>query len=225
MSKGPLLRSLVEQRISLAAAEIFGLFERTIAEYEEELRRSKEENQLNHKLLEELRRSKEENQRSHKLLEAVWNPDVLGHTTDVQLLLVAQDQSPSLDPEPDPNPPHIKQEQEAEVTRGATPTPVPVKSESDEEEVHHRPEPHGPDAGPDLNPVYVRDLNCRPEPDSDTNGPRSIKAESPVVRRQVGQKSTVHRCPECGQTFGFKSSLKTHEGSRQRDTIQLSRLR
>uniref|UniRef100_A0A673BV27 C2H2-type domain-containing protein n=1 Tax=Sphaeramia orbicularis TaxID=375764 RepID=A0A673BV27_9TELE len=49
-----------------------------------------------------------------------------------------------------------------------------------------------------------------------TPTPVPVKSErpdlnpSPVVRRQVGQKSTVHRCPECGQTFGFKSSLKTH---------------
>ncbi|XP_020797479.2 zinc finger protein 271-like [Boleophthalmus pectinirostris] len=46
MSKqGQRLRALVNERLSAAAEEIFALFERTIAEYEEELRRSKEENQ------------------------------------------------------------------------------------------------------------------------------------------------------------------------------------
>lgn len=45
MSKAQMFRSLVKQRLAAAADEIFGLFERTIAEFEEELGRSKEENQ------------------------------------------------------------------------------------------------------------------------------------------------------------------------------------
>ncbi|KAJ0062373.1 hypothetical protein NL108_010974 [Boleophthalmus pectinirostris] len=52
MSKqGQRLRALVNERLSAAAEEIFALFERTIAEYEEELRRSKEENQRKQKTL------------------------------------------------------------------------------------------------------------------------------------------------------------------------------
>lgn len=58
MSKGKELRDLVNQRLSLAAAEIFELFERTIAEYEEQLK---------------------ENQ--HKLLESVYNPAIRLHRT------------------------------------------------------------------------------------------------------------------------------------------------
>ncbi|XP_055088226.1 uncharacterized protein LOC117392730 isoform X2 [Periophthalmus magnuspinnatus] len=45
MCKRRTLRALVQERLTAAAEEIFALFERTIAEYEEELRRSKEENQ------------------------------------------------------------------------------------------------------------------------------------------------------------------------------------
>ncbi|KAM6919916.1 uncharacterized protein PEZ65_011942 [Lycodopsis pacificus] len=45
MSEVQMLRCLVNQRLTAAAEEIFGLFERTIAEYEEELSRSKEENE------------------------------------------------------------------------------------------------------------------------------------------------------------------------------------
>ncbi|XP_041664313.1 zinc finger protein 350-like [Cheilinus undulatus] len=48
MSKVQLLRSLVNQRLAAAAEEIFELFERTIAEYEEELRASKEGNHRQH---------------------------------------------------------------------------------------------------------------------------------------------------------------------------------
>ncbi|XP_034037158.1 zinc finger protein 39-like [Thalassophryne amazonica] len=62
MSKVRVLRALVEQRLAAAAEEIFGLFERTIAEYQEELWRSKD------------------NER--QLLDAVLNPEVRVHTAD-----------------------------------------------------------------------------------------------------------------------------------------------
>uniref|UniRef100_A0A672ZGF8 C2H2-type domain-containing protein n=1 Tax=Sphaeramia orbicularis TaxID=375764 RepID=A0A672ZGF8_9TELE len=126
-SKGQILRSLVEQRLTAAAEEIFGLFERTIAEYEEELCRTKEENQ-----------------RHRQILDCVWNPRVLIHKTDVQQLLVVkgevppeqQEWNPTVDQE-EPEPPHIKEEQEelwttqeANITKFPS-TPVPVKSEDE----------------------------------------------------------------------------------------------
>ena len=51
MSKVQMLSLLVKQRLTAAAEEISGLFERTIAEYEEELCRSQEENERQRKLL------------------------------------------------------------------------------------------------------------------------------------------------------------------------------
>lgn len=51
MSKVQLFRSLVKQRLAAAAEEIFGLFERAVAEYEEELGRSREENRRQRQLL------------------------------------------------------------------------------------------------------------------------------------------------------------------------------
>ena len=45
------LLSLVKQRLTAAAEDIFVLFERTIAEYEDELSRSKQENKRHRKLL------------------------------------------------------------------------------------------------------------------------------------------------------------------------------
>ncbi|KAM6919940.1 uncharacterized protein PEZ65_011979 [Lycodopsis pacificus] len=97
MSKVQMLRCLVNQRLTAAAEEIFGLFERTIAEYEEELSRSKEENE--------------------RQLRAVLIPQLRLHRADVQQLLVDKEEVPpeqqesSLDQE-DPEPPHIKEEQE-----------------------------------------------------------------------------------------------------------------
>ncbi|XP_037651331.1 uncharacterized protein LOC119503561 [Sebastes umbrosus] len=102
MCKVQMLRALVKQRLTAAAEEICGLFERTIAEYEEELSRSKEENE-----------------RQQKLLDAVLHPQLQLHRADVQQLLVVREEDPteqqewslSLDQE-DPDPPHIKEEPE-----------------------------------------------------------------------------------------------------------------
>ncbi|XP_074470435.1 uncharacterized protein LOC141754901 [Sebastes fasciatus] len=138
MCKVQMLRALVKQRLTAAAEEICGLFERTIAEYEEELSRSKEENE-----------------RQQKLLDAVLHPEVRIHRADVQQLLVVkkdvptkqQEWSSSLDQE-DPEPPQIKEEQEELWTSQEGEqlqwleeadikfpfTPVHVKSEEDDEE-------------------------------------------------------------------------------------------
>ncbi|XP_032363701.1 zinc finger protein 449 isoform X11 [Etheostoma spectabile] len=82
MCKVQMLRALVEQRLTAAAEEIFGLFERTIAEYEEELCRSKEENE-----------------RQRELLDAVFNPQLRVHRAVIK------------EDEPEA-PPHIKEEEE-----------------------------------------------------------------------------------------------------------------
>ncbi|XP_033934796.2 uncharacterized protein [Pseudochaenichthys georgianus] len=133
------LLSLVKQRLTEAAEDIFVLFERTIAEYEEELSRSRQENE-----------------RHRKLLDAVLQPQLQIHRADVQQLVVVKEEVPpeqqewssSLDQEDPEPPPHIKEEQEelwsshegeqlqgleeADITK-STFTPVPVKSEDDEE--------------------------------------------------------------------------------------------
>ncbi|XP_071058562.1 serine-rich 25 kDa antigen protein-like [Pseudochaenichthys georgianus] len=137
MSKVQMLLSLKTQR--LTAEEIFALFEKTIAEYEEKLSRSKEENK-----------------RLQKLLDAVLQPQLRLHRADVQQLVVVKEEVPpdqrewstSVDQEDTEPPPHIKQEQEelmisqegeqlqeleeADITK-STFTADPVKSEDDKE--------------------------------------------------------------------------------------------
>ncbi|XP_035859566.1 zinc finger and SCAN domain-containing protein 12-like isoform X3 [Sander lucioperca] len=139
MSKVQMLRAFVNQRLTAAAEEIFWLFERTIAEYEEELEFSSKDNH-----------------RQQKLLDAVLNPEVQLHRADVQQLSVVkaevppeqQEWSSSLDQEDPEPPPHIKEEQEelwtsqeGEQLQGLEEadikfmlTSVPVKSEEDDEE-------------------------------------------------------------------------------------------
>ncbi|KAI4799424.1 hypothetical protein KUCAC02_016932 [Chaenocephalus aceratus] len=137
MSKAQMLLSLKKRR--LTAEEIFALFEKTIAELEEELSRSKEENK-----------------RLQKLLDAVLQPQLQMHRADVQQLVAVKEEVPpdqqewstSLDQEDAEPPPHIKQEQEelrisqegeqlqeleeADITK-STFTPDPVKSAYDKE--------------------------------------------------------------------------------------------
>ncbi|XP_068426952.1 zinc finger protein 84-like isoform X1 [Clinocottus analis] len=130
MCKVQMLRALVKQRLTAAAQEIFGLFERTIAEYEEELSASRDENE-----------------RQRRLLDAVFNPEVRVHRADVQQLFAVKDAlqqqvwSSSLDQE-DPEPPHIKEDygelwtsqQEGLEEAGIKFSFTPVKSKVDEEE-------------------------------------------------------------------------------------------
>ncbi|KAK6325446.1 hypothetical protein J4Q44_G00047880 [Coregonus suidteri] len=98
-----LLNVFVTERLSAAAVEIFGAVEKTIAEYQEEICRSAEEN-------ESLRR----------LLDMVIKPEIKLHRADFQLLTPAvppdqqnceQEWSPSLGQE-DPEPTQIKEEQQ-----------------------------------------------------------------------------------------------------------------
>ncbi|XP_041664777.1 zinc finger protein 2-like [Cheilinus undulatus] len=75
MSKVQILRSVVNQRLNAAVEEVFELFERTIAEYEEQLRASKEENH-----------------RQQKLLDAVLNPEIQLERTDVGQRVVRREE-------------------------------------------------------------------------------------------------------------------------------------
>uniref|UniRef100_A0A4W6CET8 C2H2-type domain-containing protein n=1 Tax=Lates calcarifer TaxID=8187 RepID=A0A4W6CET8_LATCA len=96
MSKVQTLRAFINQRLTAAAEEIFVLFERTIAEYEEELYCLKA------------------NHRQRELLEAVFRPEIRLHRTDVQQLLVTKEEaypeqqewSSSLDQEDPPETPY-----------------------------------------------------------------------------------------------------------------------
>ncbi|KAM9839081.1 uncharacterized protein ACBR49_017746 [Aulostomus maculatus] len=100
MSRLQSLKLFVNQRLNAAVEEIFGHFERTITEYEEELER-----------------------RHRKLLDVVLTPEIkLRHAVipaDVQQLLGSQEEVPPEQQEwssrveqEQPEPPHIKEEQE-----------------------------------------------------------------------------------------------------------------
>ncbi|XP_042368673.1 zinc finger protein 605-like [Plectropomus leopardus] len=239
MSKSVKLRLLVKQRLTAAAEEIFGLFERSIAEYEEELSRSKEENE-----------------RQKKLLDAVFNSQLQSHEPDVQQLLVVKEEVPPEQQEwtsrvdqEDPEPPHIKEEQEelwiahkgeqlleeADITK-FTFTPAPVKSEDDEEKpqtskLHQRHtelmETDGEDCGgpePDthLQPETDGKTGDSPEPETDDSddywketrdsqsGLNSLTYEVPVSYSRCSTGEKPFSCCMCGKRFGSKTDLERH---------------
>ncbi|XP_054462611.1 zinc finger protein 135-like [Anoplopoma fimbria] len=239
MSKAQILRSLVNQRLTAAAEEIFELFERTIAEHEEELSRSKEENE-----------------RQRKLLDAVFNPQLRLHRADVQQLLVVKEEVPpeqqewssSLDQE-EPEPPHIKEEQEelwtsqeGEQLQGLEEADTkfsftPVKREEDEKEAqpsqrHQRQteqmetEADGEDCGgpePDKNPDSDRHLQLssiekasqcykqETEVSDDWNETSEPQSGLNFLKNnEYNSSEKLFCCSECGKRFNQNSNLKTH---------------
>ncbi|XP_054628932.1 uncharacterized protein LOC129179562 isoform X2 [Dunckerocampus dactyliophorus] len=87
-------KDFVRQRLMVAADEIFGLFERTMASYKEELSRLREENERQRQQLEALSKS-----RNLLLVEGVQ-----------QLIGLREECAPQ--PQEDPQPPHVKEEEE-----------------------------------------------------------------------------------------------------------------
>ncbi|XP_034092654.1 uncharacterized protein LOC117560013 isoform X1 [Gymnodraco acuticeps] len=108
MSSVEYLREFVNERLSAAAGEIFGVFEKAIAKFEEEIARQR-------KLLDIVRQHEiqlltRELPQQHVCIE----DEVLTVLTDQQLC--SQERNSSLDQE-DPEPPQIKEEQEELCTR------------------------------------------------------------------------------------------------------------
>nr|XP_033493166.1 glutamic acid-rich protein-like [Epinephelus lanceolatus] len=201
MCKVQMLRALVKQRLTAAAEEIFGLFERTIAEYEEQLCRSKEENE-----------------RQRKLLDAVYNPQLRLHRAEVQqqLLVVKEEVPPeqqewssSVEQE-DPEPPHIKEEQEEpEVPADSDPDLQP----DNEDKNGVSSEPDTDDSG---------DWDETREPQSDFNSPKSDELSVGDSRRRLCEKR--FNCSDSRKRFGRKTHLQEHDNSHRRETVQLLRV-
>ncbi|XP_030267041.1 zinc finger protein 436-like [Sparus aurata] len=227
MSKVQTLRVFMKQRLTAAAEEIFELFERTIAEYEEELCRQR------------------------KLLAAVTEPQVQLHRTDVQQLWESeeeedppeqQERSCSLDQEDPPELIDNKEDQEELWTRQEgeqlpgleeadikfTLSPVLVKSEEEDEEkpqssqLHQRQteqmetEADGEDCGgpePDRNFNSVSHL--QPVTDDETShGSEPETDDSSDWEIQENESS----CSVCKKTFSdrfhFVNHMRTHTGEK-----------
>ncbi|XP_061836186.1 uncharacterized protein [Nerophis lumbriciformis] len=212
MCQVQMLRAMVNRRLNAAVEEIFVMFEKTIAEYEQELSRTKEENV-----------------RQRRLLDAVFKK----HRTDVfeEHLLPEQQE--------EPRPPHIKKEEEEhsigqegahlsaleEVDVTEVPlTGVIVKVEDDEvtgESEQEREAEHpsssltqhmtreadgdhcgGSQADKLLAPLSDIDDTTSLSPDSDDEDYDAYKTCHTV--------NTHLKCTFCDKTFNHRGNLKVH---------------
>ncbi|XP_054620845.1 zinc finger protein with KRAB and SCAN domains 4-like isoform X2 [Dunckerocampus dactyliophorus] len=212
MCKVQMLRALVSQRLTAAVEEICVVFERTIAEYEEELSRTKEENE-----------------RQRQLLDVVFkNPQIVLHRADAseEHLPPEQLERRCRAEQEEPQPIHIKEEEEDRIIShegehfDIAVIYVPVKCEDGEDKgqseeereveppssssTHHMTIDHcgGSQAESLLAPLSDSDDTTSHSPDADD---RDSKAD-----KTCRTDSRHFKCSECDKAFNDRRNLKRH---------------
>ncbi|XP_027141688.1 zinc finger and SCAN domain-containing protein 31 isoform X2 [Larimichthys crocea] len=222
MSSVECLREFVNERLTAAAEEIFGVFQKTIVEYEEEIYRQR------------------------KLLDIVCKPEIKLHRIDLQQQHVCeeeeeevltdqqlcnQERSSSLDQE-DPEPLQIKEEQE-ELCTSQEGEEVVIKVEADtfvvtptdEERDHVEPEPES-DHQLLLNNFYAAESQDQKgykhehstrDAESEQNDQQyENRSQSNIVCNPnlSGADNNIHKpsfkCNTCGKDCKYKSVLLNH---------------
>ncbi|XP_061620927.1 oocyte zinc finger protein XlCOF8.4-like [Phyllopteryx taeniolatus] len=211
MCKVEMLRALLNARLSAAVDEIFAVFERTLAEYEEELSRTKDENE-----------------RQRRLLDAVFLPQDEARRPDVhEEYLHPEEQAPELPhikEEEEPETSHIKEEEEEADIFKFQFTGVPLKIEAEGKgqcEEYRGAEPPsssgssqqmtaegdgdhcgGSQADALLAPLSDSDDITSHSPDTDDEHSKDERIRHTYNKRV--------KCSQCDNTFFNKSSLKRH---------------
>ncbi|XP_044051258.1 zinc finger protein 37-like isoform X2 [Siniperca chuatsi] len=196
MSSVECLREFVNKRLTAAAEEIFGVFKKTIVEYEEEI------------------------DRQRRLLDIFWKPEIKLHRielpqqhvcTEEEVLadqqLCIQERNSSLDQE-DPEPPQIKEEQE-ELCTSQEGEQLVLKQETDafmltptdEESDHSEPEPNRDQQLISHNSHVAESQDQKGGKHGDSG---STKDAEPELKK-INHKSRNHTNNGCNQTM-----LKIH---------------
>ncbi|XP_054482816.1 uncharacterized protein LOC129116576, partial [Anoplopoma fimbria] len=193
MSSVESLREFVTERLTAAAQEIFGVFEKTIFQYEEEV------------------------DRQRRLLDVVWKPAIKLHRIELpkqhvckeeEVLsdqqLCVQERNSSLDQE-DPEPPQVKEEQEEPCTSQEGEQPelkqdtltlmlTPISKEKD----HSEPEP--------TSDHQLLSHNSHVVESQDQKGGEHGSSES----TSNAEPKPLFKCDTCAKEFKFKSSFYRH---------------
>ncbi|XP_077420511.1 uncharacterized protein LOC144050794 [Vanacampus margaritifer] len=204
MCKVEMLRALLNRRLSAAVEEVVGVFARTIAEYEEELCRTKEENQ-----------------RQRQQLDAVVKKQNVLHVTDISEENCHSEQQEWISrvEQQEQMPPNIKKEEkEDDITKMAF-TYVPLQSEDEAkgENENNR----GLEQPSSSSSHYMKT-----EADGDHCGGSHANIYLPPVSYGDNMSATcdehsnngttshidnqVLTCRQYDKSFGFKPSLKCH---------------
>ncbi|XP_077569107.1 uncharacterized protein LOC144194130 [Stigmatopora nigra] len=201
MCKVQMLRALLKQRLSDAVEEVVVLFERTIAEYEEELCRTKEENARQRQLLDSVLKKPEAQLR-------------LQENGEEDLRLEQQEHGGQVErKEPQPELVHVKVEdgegdhrQEADLSAYR----IIVKSEDDEDK--RQPRPAGSPAPPSDVLDTATDAEDEPPRGEAAGRTDDVPAEDEPSRSEAAGRTddVPAECSQCGKTFGNKRNLKRH---------------
>ncbi|XP_054626352.1 zinc finger protein 771-like isoform X1 [Dunckerocampus dactyliophorus] len=217
MCKVQMLRALVNQRLAAVVEEIFVVLERTIAEYEEELSQTKEENE-----------------RQRQLLDAVFkNHQVVLQRADTSEEHLIQ-RLHFKEEDEEPQPPHMKEEeeehsisQEGEHLEGLeefSVIGVDMKSEDDEDkgESEEKTEVEPPSSSSSQHMTTEADGDhcggsqadnlLAPLSNSDNTTSHSPDADDEDSKADMTCHSdnTHFKCSHCGKTFNYHSNMKRH---------------
>ncbi|XP_061620933.1 zinc finger and SCAN domain-containing protein 2-like [Phyllopteryx taeniolatus] len=187
MCKVETLRALLNERLSAAVEEIVVVFERTIAEYEEELCRTKEENE-----------------RQRQLLDAVFKPQVVLRRESSRKEYLPSEQLASiskLEPQ-EAEAPHIKEEEEEEKADITKLPLIGVSLKADDEG-----EEKG-DGGSQADNLFAplsdsEDIITSHSPDTDDE-------DYPKSEMTCHADKKRWKCSQCDKTFHYSSALIKH---------------
>ncbi|XP_071348923.1 zinc finger protein 239-like isoform X3 [Trachinotus anak] len=196
MSSVQCLREFVNQRLTAAAEEIFGVFEKTIVEYEAELGRQR------------------------RLLDIVWKPEVKLHRTELpqqhvhkeeevltEQQLCNQQRNSSLDQE-EPEPPHIKEEEE-ELCSSQEEEQLVLKQETDAFMLTptHEERDHS-EAEPTRDQQLLSHSSAVAESTSHSHNAHNSPTTKTHSDTHTGERP--YPCNTCGKRFSDISVLRRH---------------
>ncbi|XP_057696102.1 gastrula zinc finger protein XlCGF57.1-like [Corythoichthys intestinalis] len=198
MCKVKMFKTLVKQRLNLAVEEVIEIFERTIAEYEEQLCRSKEEHER-----------REDGFRTSYIPSSDLQ-QVSVETREVEEDVPFKNQVEPTKPIKEEEDLWSSQFGEPDVTE-FTWTGVHVKSEDDGQSAQLYPSQIKDKLNQDCdNIAQLSDMDDATSRSSDTDRSDGAKEHHKTKKKSKHRVTQHFDCPECGKTFTNKNVLKNH---------------